>query len=575
MHNIGRNQPCPCGSGKKYKKCHGAWPVRHAPWRPPEVRFSLDQKIKETQAIQFRREQQQGLGRPIVSANMNGNRLVVVGNRMLTSTRWNTFHDFLQDLFLTLLGQDWLESERTKPLKCQHTILRWFAQAIEAQGIGSKNGDISVTSMTGAIRAFVNLAYNIYLIAHHSGNGLDGAVRGYIDRLKSSRLDDFYGALFETYAAASFLKAGFRLTFENEQDSSVSHVEFVAEYPETGKKFSVEVKARHPSQAAFGDDGDGMQDVKRLRVANKLNKALGKRADHTRVVMIEVNIPDLPTSEQVGWPASALKQIEANEKTEFASGERKPSAYVFVTNHAFHNNLSQIDVGLQVLATGFRIPDFGPHARHGSYKEVLDARKRHCEIFALLESLKKHYEIPSTFDGEIPEFAFKNVEGVVPLKFGNCYLVPTEDGSQVPGCLVNAVVNEHNKSVLGCYHLENGVHVLAECPISDAELDAYQKYPETFFGEIRDGRNRPETLVEWCDFFYRTYKNTSRDKVLEWLAGSPDLAELQKLSQEELAIILCERYGLRAFNRAQAHRGCGGRDQELSANRDVAAATNK
>jgi preprotein translocase subunit SecA len=21
--NIGRNAPCPCGSGKKYKKCHG------------------------------------------------------------------------------------------------------------------------------------------------------------------------------------------------------------------------------------------------------------------------------------------------------------------------------------------------------------------------------------------------------------------------------------------------------------------------------------------------------------------------------------------------------------------------
>ncbi|WP_102377833.1 SEC-C metal-binding domain-containing protein [Raoultibacter timonensis] len=22
--NVGRNDPCPCGSGKKYKKCHGA-----------------------------------------------------------------------------------------------------------------------------------------------------------------------------------------------------------------------------------------------------------------------------------------------------------------------------------------------------------------------------------------------------------------------------------------------------------------------------------------------------------------------------------------------------------------------
>ncbi|MGB9075494.1 MAG: SEC-C metal-binding domain-containing protein [Terracidiphilus sp.] len=21
---MGRNDPCPCGSGKKYKKCHGA-----------------------------------------------------------------------------------------------------------------------------------------------------------------------------------------------------------------------------------------------------------------------------------------------------------------------------------------------------------------------------------------------------------------------------------------------------------------------------------------------------------------------------------------------------------------------
>ncbi|MGH9167665.1 MAG: SEC-C metal-binding domain-containing protein, partial [Acidimicrobiia bacterium] len=21
---VGRNAPCPCGSGKKYKKCHGA-----------------------------------------------------------------------------------------------------------------------------------------------------------------------------------------------------------------------------------------------------------------------------------------------------------------------------------------------------------------------------------------------------------------------------------------------------------------------------------------------------------------------------------------------------------------------
>jgi preprotein translocase subunit SecA len=24
LGKVGRNQPCPCGSGKKYKQCHGA-----------------------------------------------------------------------------------------------------------------------------------------------------------------------------------------------------------------------------------------------------------------------------------------------------------------------------------------------------------------------------------------------------------------------------------------------------------------------------------------------------------------------------------------------------------------------
>ena len=31
---IGRNQPCPCGSGKKYKKCHGD-PIREQQQSPP------------------------------------------------------------------------------------------------------------------------------------------------------------------------------------------------------------------------------------------------------------------------------------------------------------------------------------------------------------------------------------------------------------------------------------------------------------------------------------------------------------------------------------------------------------
>ena len=133
------------------------------------------------------------------------------------------------------------------------------------------------------------------------------------------------------------------------------------------------MKARDRGTSVAG--AEDVDDVKRLRVANKLNKALGKKAVHTRVVMIEINVPDVVTSFE-GWPAAAMEQIRYNEKTDFPGGEKKPSAYVFVTNHAFHNNLACSDAGMQVLATGFHIPDFGPDARHSSYKGILESARR-------------------------------------------------------------------------------------------------------------------------------------------------------------------------------------------------------
>lgn len=146
------------------------------------------------------------------------------------------------------------------------------------------------------------------------------------------------------------------MNYENESDGRSSHVEFVATYPATRKKFSIEVKARNRSVV---DDGP-VDDIKRLRVASKLNKALAKETDHTRVVMIEINIPDvLSETSRGGWPDAALDQIRYAEKNP-PEGSPKPSAYVIVTNHAFHNNLTEIGAEAQILAAGYRIPDFGP-----------------------------------------------------------------------------------------------------------------------------------------------------------------------------------------------------------------------
>jgi hypothetical protein len=503
--------------------------------------------MRQSEALRLRREKQQGLGRPIVAAKLRQGQMVAVGNRVHLSPTWRTFHDFLRDHLFRLLGKEWLKAEEIKPRADRHRILQWFDQATEVARLAGVNSDgIYSFAMTGAVRAFINLAYNIYLIAHHTDKNSDVIVKGYIARLKSKRSDDFAGALFETYAAAAFVKAGFTLEFENERDGSVSHVEFVAFYAKTGKRFSVEVKSRDRVAGLAENDAD---EVKRLRVGNKLNKALGKEAAHTRVVMIEINVPEVVATYE-GWPMAAIKQIRHTEKADFPSGEEKPSAYVFVTNHAFHNNLAAADTGMQVIATGFRIPDFGLDAPHRGYRDVLEARAKHVEMFALMESLHTHYEIPSTFDGEMPELAFQKLTEMPRLKFGRWYLIPMPGRGEVPGQLYGAVVQEDQKQVFGQYRLESGEYVNAVCPISDAELAAYKRYPETFFGEVQHPTRHVKTLVDWCDAFYDTYKHTPREKLLEWMSTARDIEHLRTLPQADLAIIICERWACGAFQRS-------------------------
>lgn len=95
-NKVGRNDACPCGNGKKFKKCHGAntaptFTVHRGPL-PEEIR----KQFEALQAQETQRQQQQGLGKPIISALFHGYRFVAVGGQLFYSHRWKTFHDFLE-----------------------------------------------------------------------------------------------------------------------------------------------------------------------------------------------------------------------------------------------------------------------------------------------------------------------------------------------------------------------------------------------------------------------------------------------------------------------------------------------
>src|SRR5438105_4603948 len=97
MRKIGRNERCPCGSGQKYKRCHGA--VR--PMNPqsrrmsPEEMREMQQFLEQTRAADIERERQHGRGRPFVSFDFGKHKLVAVGNEVHWSERWKTVPDFL------------------------------------------------------------------------------------------------------------------------------------------------------------------------------------------------------------------------------------------------------------------------------------------------------------------------------------------------------------------------------------------------------------------------------------------------------------------------------------------------
>ena len=104
--------------------------------------------------------------------------------------------------------------------------------------------EIQSSPMTGAIFALLNLSYNLFLLEHNLE--LQEKI---ITRLKNKQ--QFQGVLYETYVSAVFIRAGFNLELENEDDSLTSHCEFTATAPMTGTKYSIEAKARQIALPGF------------------------------------------------------------------------------------------------------------------------------------------------------------------------------------------------------------------------------------------------------------------------------------------------------------------------------------
>jgi len=296
---IGRNNPCYCGSGKKYKRCCMLNKVPEREGQELETIIEEHQKkLQIHQLNQKRKESKFGKVRDIIHTDFQDHKMVVVDNQLHYSKNWKTFPDFLMNYPGSVLGKDWGNVELKKPYENQHEILKWYVGACNYINTGWDREDkdgIKSGIPDGFAAAFLRLSYDLYILRDHSA-----LQKKVINRLKNK--DQFQGARHELFVAASFIRAGFDIDYEDESDKTKNHPEFIAKHKKTGDYISVEAKSRHrPGILGFPGKQEGESQIK-LGARRLLNKAFVKDTKYPYAIFIDLNIPPVQGKiEQKPW----------------------------------------------------------------------------------------------------------------------------------------------------------------------------------------------------------------------------------------------------------------------------------
>ena len=292
----------------------------------PEIR----KKMLEHDIKQAQHKAQYGDVKQQITTDFQGLKFVAVGNQLHYGKSWKTFPDFLVGYLSNKLTPDWGNAEIAKPDDEKHQIVKLYQQYCLWQQKQKKDNDgIYRTLHSGVSAAYLQLAYDLYALDHHSK--LQEEV---IKRLKNKK--GYQGARYELTVAATFIRAGFDIEYEDETDKANKHAEFLSTHKNTGQKIAVEAKSRH-REGILGHPGIPKEQSKvRAGINRILNSALKKEIEFPYIICIDLNIPPI---EGDIFESEVLKEIARTLETK----ERKLSEpngfpatmYVF-TNYPHH-----------------------------------------------------------------------------------------------------------------------------------------------------------------------------------------------------------------------------------------------
>ena len=372
----GRNTLCPCGSGRKYKKCclnTNIFSKLCTEDIPPEICDKVLKKVQANIAKEKIREHNYGKVRPIIHADFKGYKFVAVGKELHWLNSWKTFPDFLLYYIKKILGNDWGNSEIAKPYEERHPILKWYEGLCRFQNLQKRDKDGLFSAIpNGIVAAYFSLAYDLFILNHHSA--LQEKI---IKRLKNR--DQFQGARYELFVAATCIRAGFNIEYEDESDKTKKHPEFIATHKLTGQKISVEAKSRHRQSVIKLDNQQESEPLIKVRIGKILNDAIQKPTCYHYVIFIGLNLP--PYSGIV-FEKPWFKEILKSIKKISGKSVREPKPYnlILFTNHPHqYGSEDEPDPGkdiLPVFPQNKKIPAEHPEAISG----ICDAALKYGNI---------------------------------------------------------------------------------------------------------------------------------------------------------------------------------------------------
>jgi hypothetical protein len=535
MGKIGRNERCPCGSGKKFKHCHGkngaTIPI------PSE---QIKDVLRAHQAKEATRVKQQGLGRPIISTEFQGHRIVAVKDKLHASKSWKFFTDFLADYIKVTLGGDWGNAEIKKPFKNRHPLMQWYdAYCRLQQRHAKKAGEPYSAEITGVVYCYLGLAYNLYLIRHNVK--LQGL---YVERLKVA--DQFQSAYHELMIANILIRAGFELELEDETDRRSKHCEFSASSIRTGKKYSVEAKMRSERDTLAKRHGKRGGDPT-ARLIKHVNAALAKPAVGERLIFVDVNTDPIDLKAFAEGEEAVPRWVTGSEN-KLENLERRigddVQAYVFVTNMSFHRSLEDSFLG-QILTTyGLGIPDFAKPI-YGRPKEVWKKKQKHIDMEYIKESIRTYPKIPNHFEGDLPSVEDGARERI---RIGGKYDFVD---AGVRGVVTSATVFESKKQVYVGVHTDDGKGVILREPMSDYEIKVYRDFPDTYFGVVQEVSKNYTDPFEFYERMVEIHRSYPRENILRMAKDAPDIDYLTKLDDLDLVLEFCERLSNNVMRRSK------------------------